>query len=95
MAEEIGAILNSPWFDRGLAVVLVFYLLRGMHRDINQLTAAIIHLDVNTRSSTEHQTSRMTEIRNHYAEIRALLGAIQTLLARGMMGGRRGKDDVP
>lgn len=87
MAEEIGAILNSPWFDRGLAVVLVFYLLRGMHHDIAMLTGAIIKLDANLNSATAHQTSRMAEIRDHHSEIRSLLGSIQTVLIRGRTGG--------
>lgn len=95
MANEIGAILNSPWFDRGLAVVLVFYLLRGMHQDIAKLTSAIIALDANVRTGTSHQTARMTEIRNHQGEIRALLGGIQALLTRLFAGGNHGtKDDV-
>ena len=91
MAGEIAAILNSPWFDRGLAVVLVFYLLQGLHKDLTVLTSAIIKLDQNVRSTTAHQTSRMGEIRDNHKEIRSLLGGIQAILARAHTGGDHGK----
>lgn len=92
MAQEIGAILNSPWFDRGLAVVLVFYLLRGISHDIAQLTSAIIKLDANVRSVTAHQTARMTEIRDQNAQMRQFLGGISAMMARYASGSHHGPE---
>lgn len=69
MGGEIGALLNSPWFDRGLAVVLVFVLLRMMHEDISKLTTAVVGLTGELRNSQGAIVERQEEIRKGLREI--------------------------
>lgn len=69
MSGEIGALLNSPWFDRGLAVVLVFVLLRMMHEDIGKLTTAVAALASELSHSQGAIVARQEEIRKGLREI--------------------------
>jgi hypothetical protein len=77
--DWLTAILNSPWFDRTLATVLVFVLLRFLREDIRNLTSSIVAMTVKLdtvvamlNSVTTHNQTRMDEIRQFMRELIAM-----------------------
>ena len=74
--DWLNDVAGNPIFDRGLAIVLVFVLLKFLREDIRMLTESIGKLSsefsaltTELKSSTAHQTNRMSEIREALREM--------------------------
>lgn len=68
--------ISNPLVDKAFAVVIVFILLKFLREDIKELTDAVnqnstltSELITKLDSDRQHQTNRMTEIRENLREM--------------------------